>query len=112
MRQKTRAILRIALAAIFISYYAGATLFPHTHTYEWGKVTHSHPYLPSGGHAHSTVGLQLLDQLSSFLFIITGTGVFLLFLVMLVVHAAPVCGLTKRIFTPCFSPRAPPFLRE
>lgn len=40
------------------------TVFMHTHRgFDGNTVTHSHPYLPSGGHAHSQ---QALDALSLF----------------------------------------------
>ena len=32
-----------------MSYYFSTTLFYHTHHFQWGTVTHSHPYIPFEG---------------------------------------------------------------
>lgn len=57
-------IFRILIVALFLSYYGGVSLFSHTHSYQWGDVTHSHPYLPSTQHSHTAAGCYLIDNLS------------------------------------------------
>lgn len=96
--------MRCALVALFLSYYGGATLFPHTHYLATGKVTHSHPYIPSGNHSHTTAVYQLIAGLSHLAFLAGGlfflavlTGVEFLFKVptveRIVLYFSPHCPL-------------------
>lgn len=64
MRDRLLCMSRVLLAALFMSYYAGATLFTHTHSFEGGSVTHSHPYVPSGNHTHSAASIHLINTLT------------------------------------------------
>ena len=67
--RKTKQILSLLFVALFISYYASAIFFVHTHTDESGKVfTHSHPY-SSAEHTHSANALLLINNLTTLLFI-------------------------------------------
>lgn len=70
MKEKVLAILRIALVALFLSYYGGVTLFPHTHIVDGGVVTHSHPYTPSSSHTHTQAALQLIANLGWLVFLV------------------------------------------
>lgn len=70
MKSKAIAILKLSLIALYMSYWASATLFTHTHTGVWGTVTHSHPYLPSSGHTHSTNALHIIAQLTNLLVVV------------------------------------------
>jgi hypothetical protein len=74
---KRKKILSLLLLALFVSYYANTTFFIHTHKFDWGEVTHSHPYT-SGTHSHSIYTLQLIDNLTTTLFIGGGVVFFLL----------------------------------
>lgn len=73
MKRHLVSILRIAVAALFLSYYSGSMLFTHTHSFEWGHVTHSHPYMPGAGHSHTAAGCQLIEHLGHMLFIASAT---------------------------------------
>lgn len=65
MHRILRKIAGIFLVALFVSYYCECTLFVHTHYFQWGKVTHSHPFLPSaGGHSHTEAECQTIASLS------------------------------------------------
>lgn len=66
-------VLGVLLAALFLSHYAGATLFVHTHNTAEGSVTHSHPYLPSSTHGHSTAGFAAIDALTTLWFCVAAT---------------------------------------
>jgi len=102
------------LVILFLNYYISSTMFYHTHHFNWGTVTHSHPYLPFGktttNHTHTPFQCQTISVLSNII------------LTCLVV-AAFIFKLTqiKRIYIPVyryksycpliFSPlRAPPVL--
>lgn len=63
-------ILSVLTLTLFLAYYSGAIFFPHTHHYAWGNVTHSHPYMPSSHHGHSTGSLHVIDNLSHAVFAI------------------------------------------
>ena len=71
---KTKHILTFILLGLYVSYYASATLFVHTHEYAWGTQTHSHPH-SSHSHAHSAEALLLIDNLTNLLFV-GGVAVF------------------------------------
>ncbi|MEG2605825.1 MAG: hypothetical protein RR980_01120 [Mucinivorans sp.] len=74
MKKKISKILKCLLIALFVSYYAESTLFFHTHTFAWGTVTHSHPYMPSAAHSHTASECQTIQSLTTLLFIIAGTA--------------------------------------
>ena len=73
---KTKQILSLLLLSLYVSYYAGTTLFVHTHEYAWGTETHSHPY-SSHTHSHSAEILLLIDKLTNLMFV-GGTAVLML----------------------------------
>ncbi|MGM9844985.1 MAG: hypothetical protein ACI30K_02015 [Muribaculaceae bacterium] len=54
-RHKTanRALVTLVLCA-FVYFCCGNTLFIHSHTYANNTIVHSHPYLPSSHHSHSS----------------------------------------------------------
>lgn len=54
------------LVLLFAVFYGESTLFVHTHSYEWGTVTHSHPFMPSSSHQHTQNECQAIDMLSAF----------------------------------------------
>lgn len=53
-----------------MSYYASSTMFVHTHNFEWGKVTHSHPCIPQSGHSHSAAACSVVDSMGGTFFIV------------------------------------------
>ena len=65
MRELTRRYVAALLLVLFVGFAAGNTLCVHTHVGPQGAVTHSHPYLPSGHHGHSTVEFSTLAQLNA-----------------------------------------------
>lgn len=77
MKEKVVAILRVALVALFLSYYGSVTLFPHTHLVDGGVITHSHPYAPSSSHTHTQATLQLIAHLGWLIFVVTALAPFL-----------------------------------
>ncbi len=50
------------MLAAYLCWMLSATCFVHTHSYSWGKVTHSHPYSDSH-HTHSQSACSLIDYL-------------------------------------------------
>lgn len=46
------------LLGIFAWFYCGNTLFLHSHIYQGRTIVHSHPYLPSDTHTHTSLALQ------------------------------------------------------
>lgn len=73
MNEKALKTLRYLLMALFVSYYCGSTLFVHTHTFDWGTITHSHPYMPTGGgHSHTAAECVTIASLTTLLFTIVG----------------------------------------
>lgn len=62
--------MRICMIFIFVGYYASSTFFVHTHHFDWGTVTHSHPYLPANaGHMHSAESCETIKNLSNAIFL-------------------------------------------
>jgi hypothetical protein len=57
-------IIGVLTLTLFLGYYSGAVFFPHTHHYTSGNITHSHPYIPSSTHSHSSGSLHVIDHLS------------------------------------------------
>lgn len=101
MHRTLRKIAGIFLVALFVSYYCECTLFVHTHYFIWGKVTHSHPFLPSAdGHSHTEAECQTIASLSHIVvesfagMSVTLTVLFVLTAVMLV---PPVHSLARHI---------------
>ncbi|MFI3298704.1 MAG: hypothetical protein R3Y49_02755 [Rikenellaceae bacterium] len=66
-------ILTPFLVVLFLSYYASATLFVHSHVTEFGVVTHSHPFSgDASGHSHSSNSFEQIEHLSALYFTILG----------------------------------------
>lgn len=51
--------ISLLLLTLFVGKLVSDTVLTHTHTYEWGAVTHSHPYSQKG-HNHSTNDLVVI----------------------------------------------------
>ena len=65
-------LVRILLLLLFIGYYGGITLFPHSHIVNGITIVHSHPFRSDkGGDSsklpHSDKELMLIQLLSGFL---------------------------------------------
>lgn len=54
MSERVRKIAASLLLAVFALFVGADTLCLHTHVTDQGIVTHSHPYLPSASHTHSS----------------------------------------------------------
>lgn len=66
MRKIERHIfLPVALLAIFLSYYAGISLFAHTHIVNGAVIVHSHPFAKSS-HDHSDAQVLAFNQVGHF----------------------------------------------
>ena len=102
------------LIMLFLSYYVSISTFYHTHHFNWGTVTHSHPYVPFGqgsaNHTHTPIQCQTISVLSNLLLIFSVISVFIF-----------KTGIVQKIyvrvysFISCFKPifsslRAPPVL--
>lgn len=77
MHRKIVYILRLLLGTLFLSYYASTLFFSHTHQVDEQIIRHSHPYLPSAHHSHTSVSFHLIESLSHLLFV--GGTFYLLF---------------------------------
>ena len=66
------------LLVLFMGYYISTTCFYHTHYFSWGKVTHSHPYLPFGkgpaNHTHTQDACYLIDYLANIVILFTAVA--------------------------------------
>ena len=51
--------ISLLLLTLFVGKLVSDSVLTHTHTYEWGAVTHSHPYSQKG-HNHSTNELVVI----------------------------------------------------
>jgi len=90
---KLKKISAVFLIALFTSYYAGVSFFPHTHVYSWGTVTHSHPYT-SSTHTHSVFALQFIHNLNHNIHFVAVAAV--LYVAMLTVSNALFCIIETR----------------
>ena len=105
---KTKKLLSLLLIALYLSYYAGTTFFPHTHKYVWGTVTHSHPY-SSASHTHTANALFFINNLNNLLFVFSATA----FCFGLLIASNTIFSLVntrrpKSLFFGCIQLRAPP----
>ena len=75
MKQTARKILTIIGLLLFSCYYAGTTLFTHTHTVDGKQIVHSHFSLGGNGksHTHTKAEIQLIATLSSFTAVVVAT---------------------------------------
>lgn len=78
MRKSMVVVAKCLLLALFVSYWAGAKLFTHTHVVDGNLISHSHPYLPSNAHSHShcATAFQLVDNLTNLIFTSVGAQTF------------------------------------
>lgn len=54
----------LLLTALYLFYFAGTHFFVHSHFINERIVVHSHPFAKSN-HTHSTLEIQLIDELSN-----------------------------------------------
>ena len=68
------------LVILFLSYYISTVAFYHTHYFNWGTVTHSHPYFPfdkdSANHTHTPIECQTISLLSNLVLAVAVAAVF------------------------------------
>ena len=62
-------IIGLLLAALYLSYFVGTHFFVHSHQLPTRVVVHSHPFAKQP-HNHSTMEIQLIDELSNCVFIV------------------------------------------
>jgi hypothetical protein len=79
LKQRIRKILSLIALAIFAAYYAGATLFSHTHFIDGERIVHSHFSFGGDGssHTHSKAELQLIALLTTFSIVAVAAVVFM-----------------------------------
>ncbi len=58
-------IIGLLLATLYLSYFVGTHFFVHAHQLPTHVVVHSHPFAKQP-HDHSTLELQLIDELSTY----------------------------------------------
>lgn len=107
-RKELRKIFSVLLVALFASYWASITLFSHTHTYDWGRITHSHPYLPTAAHSHTTLALNTIDSLSNLIFLVAAVVASPFLLKCAVFRDDPSQERIITFYIPLSSLRAPP----
>mgnify|MGYP001054495653 CR=1 FL=1 len=66
MKKRVNRLFSALLLCVFVNFVFSNTVFMHSHITDNGRtVTHSHPYMPSGHHAHSSVSLDLVAQFNA-----------------------------------------------
>lgn len=101
-------ILKYLLVALFVSYYCESTFFLHTHNFDWGTVTHSHPYMPTGSHSHTSAQCQTIESLANLLFTLVATAFIVATIRVIVLSATPDLRRITRRLVRNYSLRAPP----
>lgn len=71
MSKSPNKLTAILLLGVFTFFYCGNALFVHTHDVGDSKIVHSHPYLPSGQHSHSSQNLISIFGFNSALSTVT-----------------------------------------
>ena len=91
MKQGLVKIAKWLMVVLFMSYYFSTTLFYHTHHFQWGTVTHSHPYIPFEGgmpsHSHTAEQCATIGLLSA---------------IVLWIAVAPALLFARTIVTPIY----------
>lgn len=108
MKSKTIKILKCLLVALLVSYYCESTLFFHKHTFEWGTITHSHPYLPNEGHSHTATECQTIEALTNLIFVATSVTFCALVFSVTIRFRTPGLHSIERQILENISGRAPP----
>jgi len=62
LRRRAIRIVNYLLLVMYLGYFAGTTIFIHSHLFQNRIIVHSHPYTNSQ-HGHSESELLVLDQL-------------------------------------------------
>ncbi|MEG0519394.1 MAG: hypothetical protein RR555_11115 [Bacteroidales bacterium] len=104
---RKRQLFNYLLLALYICYYSESNFFFHTHTFDWGTVTHSHPYIPSGGHTHSQTQCLVIASLTNLIVTLTATFVVAVFFkVVWILYVAGILPAAKyiRLYCPLRGP--------
>ena len=75
MSEKFRKLLAISLLLLFSMFVVGNILCIHTHQNEGNIVVHSHPFLPSSQHSHTTsqlITLSIVNAISYYDYDVAG----------------------------------------
>lgn len=65
---KFRRIIGLVFLVLYMCHHLSFNFFYHTHYFSWGTVTHSHPYIPSGGssdHTHTPVQCSFINSIAT-----------------------------------------------
>ncbi len=62
-----RQIAGLLFVVLYLSYFSFTHFFVHSHQMSKGIVVHSHPYSSKKAHSHTTLEIQLLDELTNYL---------------------------------------------
>lgn len=108
MGQKAIKIVRHILVILFLSYYAGSTLFFHTHIFNGDTVSHSHPYWPSGSHSHSEAQYEAITNLGNIVFTIVEAATLVVVAHIITLLYTPRLCSTVRNVVDSFYLRGPP----
>ncbi|MEF9932429.1 MAG: hypothetical protein RSC28_00540 [Bacteroidales bacterium] len=108
MKNKAIKILQYLLLALFVSYYCESTLFIHTHNFNWGKVTHSHPYLPNSSHSHSEAQCLTIASLNNITFTVIAIAAIMVTVRVITLQYVPCIHSVIRYTLRNCSLRAPP----
>jgi hypothetical protein len=65
MRVFTKGKANLLMAFVFIWYFCGISLNPHTHIVDGSVVAHSHPF-SKDGHTHTSSQVQTIYELSHY----------------------------------------------
>ena len=57
----------LILVALYLSYFSFTHFFVHSHLMPKGIIVHSHPYSTSKSHTHTSVEIQLIDELGNYI---------------------------------------------
>lgn len=100
---------RYSLILFFLYYYIGITAFVHTHRIANYTITHSHPFLPSSQHSHTTAEYETLSFLNMLIAESTPFFAIVLFCAVIeIIHQHNhLSTYRRRLFLPLF--RGPPF---
>ena len=117
LNERLKAVTKVALLALFISYACSITFFTHTHIVNGVTIVHSHPYMAdddgSPGHEHTGAEIQLIHTLS--VFFVAGVIIPIILSGIFrsrhrIIFPATVYPIYKRKTVLCYRLRPPPAL--
>lgn len=75
MKQSIRKFVALVLLLLFAGFYAGTTLFVHSHLINGEQIVHSHPIFggDDSAHSHSQAEIDLITHLTTFSILFAAT---------------------------------------